>query len=253
MFRKSALTVSSVIIAGILLVGCGLSGGGNSGTPSGNSTPAASTSGACANPLYPVAEGVTWNYTLSGTVNDTLTRKITSVSSTGFEDLDTFGNGTTRTGKWNCDNGALIALDPAAGTSANVQVNSASADFTTTSMSGVTLPAAVNAGDTWSQSTTLEGTMTVNGKQAQAKNEFTSSCTANGSENVSVPAGNFNAMKVTCQVDMTITVTVSGATVPTTLNFTTVSWYAPGAGMVQSIGTGEGFDTTTVLTGYTVP
>jgi DUF3108-like len=247
MSHRKFLVILFFPLAVVMLLACNLSGAVGSGTP------AASASGACTNALYPVAEGVTWNYQLSGTVNDTIVRKINSVSGSGFEDQDTFGSGTTRTGKWNCDSGALTALDPTGGSSANVQVNSSSGDFTTTAMSGVTLPATINAGDTWSQSTTLEGTVTMNGNQAPAKNEFTSHCTVNGNESVSVPAGDFSAMKVTCQTNMIITVTVAGTSIPTPINITSVSWYAPNVGMVKSTGTGQNFDTTTVLTSYTIP
>jgi len=267
MSRRKVLAASFFSLAAVILLACYLSGGVGSGTPaptsegstsaapSGGSTavPAASGSGACANSLYPVVAGVTWNYQLSGTVNDTIVRKINSVSGTGFEDQDTFGSGTTRTGQWNCDAGALIALDPSAGSSANVQTNSSSGEFTTTAMSGVTLPATVNTGDAWSQSVTLEGTVTMNGAQAPAKNEFTNHCTADGNESVSVPAGDFNAMKVTCQTNMIITITIAGTSIPTPVNITSVSWYAPNVGMVKSTGTGANFDTTTVLTSYTIP
>ena len=267
MQHRKFITISLMTFSVFLLLACnpsGSVGSGDSTPPSGESTlavptvestavPAPISSGACANPLYPVATGVTWDYILSGTVNDNFVRKINSVDISGFEDQDTFSTGVTRTGEWKCEDGALIALDPSGGSSANVQLSTASGDFTTTSMSGVTLPAAINAGDTWSQSTTLEGTVTFNTRQADATNDFTNDCTANGNEAISVAAGDFNAMKVTCQTHMVITVSIEGATVPTTIDINTVSWYAPGVGLVKALSTGNGFDTATELTSYVIP
>ena len=267
MQHRKFIATSFMTFSVFLLMACnpsGSVGSGNSTPSSGESTLAAPTaestavpapisSGSCTNPLYPVAAGVTWDYTLSGTVNDTFVRKINSVDMSGFEDQDTFSTGVTRTGEWKCDNGALIALDPSGGSSANVQLSTASGDFTTSSMSGVTLPATINAGDTWSQSTTLEGTVTFNARQADATNDFTNDCTANGNEDISVAAGNFNAMKVTCQTHMVITITIEGASVPTTIDINTISWYAPGVGLVKALSTGNDFDTTTELTSYVIP
>lgn len=68
----------------------------------------------------------------------------------------------------------------------------------------------VNPGDTWTQSTTLEGIETINGVEIPAKNQFSNTCTAIGKESVTVEAGTFDAMHLDCKVDMTITITMNG-------------------------------------------
>ncbi|HTX90302.1 MAG TPA: hypothetical protein VMC09_03710 [Anaerolineales bacterium] len=248
--KKSLFTLLGWSLT-ILLVGCNLpspSGSGSSGGAGGST----SASGPCANSVYPVTVGNTWNYQMSGTTNDTYTRTIQTVDSSGFTDQDTFSNGVSRTGKWNCAAGDLTALDPVGATTANVQFSGNSTDFQTTALTGVTLPAHIQSGDSWNQTLSLHGTVTMHGASAEASSDIAIACTAAGSESLAVPAGSFNAMKVTCQDTLTITVTTAGVTIPTNLNFEADSWYAPGVGWVKTISSGSGLDTTIELTSYTV-
>jgi hypothetical protein len=213
----------------------------------------ASGGGACANPYLPVVSGATWNYKMTGSVSDTFSRSIVSVDGNSFTDQDAFGTGVTRQGKWNCEDGSLTALNPESGGSASVSTENVKVDFQTTAFSGVTLPAQVNPGDAWEQSTTLEGTETVNEMVIPAKNEFTNSCKAVGMESVSVEAGTFDAMRVDCVTDMKITVTVQDQAVDTTIKLNGSSWYAANIGMVKSVSTGQGIDSTIELTSYNIP
>jgi hypothetical protein len=231
----------TILVAG-LLAGCSLPGSGTTVT------------GPCGNPLYPVIAGAQWEYQMTGTTTDTFTRSIVTVSESGFTDQDTFTSGVIRTGEWSCEAGNLINLDPVGSTSANVQTNGLNADFQTTAQSGVTLPASVEAGTTWTQSVSISGTIVVSGIAAEGTNDTSIACTASGMESVTVPAGTFDAMKVICQDSIAITVTTQGITVSVPpINFTTEAWYAPGVGWVKAISSGDGIDTTVTLTSYSLP
>jgi len=224
--------------------------------PSPVPSPASSSaSGACANSLYPVVAGASWTYTTTGgTVVGDYTRSILTVNADGFTDQDIFTSGITRTGEWKCDSGSLIALQPDGGPSGVVQSDNVTAEFHTTAMSGVTLPGIVNAGDTWTQNFTIEGNESINGKSIPAKNETAYSCTAAGTESVTVPAGTFDAVRVDCQADINITITVSGAEVPTHVTTTSTMWYAPGVGTVKSDNVISGAANNTIeLTAYHIP
>jgi len=213
-----------------------------------------STSGACANPLYPVAVGVSWTYSMSSTVVGNFTRSITAVNADGFTDQDVFTSGVTRTGEWKCESGSLIALQPDGGPSGVVQTSSITAEFQTTAMDGVTLPATVDTGTAWTQNFTLEGNQSINGQSVSSKNETAYSCTAGGTESVTVPAGTFNAVRVDCQTEITITISLNGVEVPTSVSTTSTSWYAPGVGMVKSDNVISGAENNTIeLTAYTIP
>jgi hypothetical protein len=209
---------------------------------------------ACTNPYMPIVVGATWNYKLTGPLPDTFTHSILSVDESSFVEQDVFAAGVTRQGTWNCENGNLIALDPPSGASANVSTeNNVSVDFETKDLSGVTIPAAINPADTWSQSLTLEGTQTINGTSFPASNQLTSDCKAVGIESVTVEAGTFDAMRVECQTTMNLSLAMGDVPIQNTLNLTGTNWYAEGVGLVKTLTTELGFDSTTELVSYTIP
>jgi hypothetical protein len=245
-------------ILGISMLACNLGKGpGPTSTtdtsatqaPSGNS----GTSSACDNPLLPIKVGATWTYKFTGGVSDSFTRSILAVDGSGFTDQDVFSSGVTRQGKWNCDSGNLIALDPSQGASASVNTANVSADFQTTELSGVTLPATINPGDTWTQSITLEGNETVNGQTIPAKNQTTNTCTAIGVESITVEAGTFDAMHFECQTSINITITMANTEIPTSINVTSSNWHAANVGMIKTVTTGEGLNSTIELVSYSIP
>lgn len=209
--------------------------------------------GACANPYLPAIVGATWNYKMTGSYPDTFTRSIVSLEDTTFTDQDVFSSGVTRQGKWNCDNGNLIALDPAGGNSASLTTAKLSLDFQTTELSGITLPAVINPGDTWNQSITLEGTQKVGGFEIPARTQTNASCTASGIESVTVEAGTFDAMRFDCQIKVDISFTLNGNENQTTVEVNSNNWHAANIGMVKTIATGAGVNSTIELVSYTIP
>jgi hypothetical protein len=210
-------------------------------------------SGICTNPLLPIKVGATWNYKLTGAVSDTFTRSILNVEASGFTDQDVFGTGVTRQGKWNCDNGNMIALNPSSGVSASVIATNMELDFETTEFSGVTLPAAIHAGDTWAQTATLEGVQSINGTDIPARNQFISTCTAIGPESVTVEAGTFEATRFDCQTDINILITLSDQDIQAPLKFNSSNWYVENIGMVKTTVVGDGLDSTIELVSYNIP
>lgn len=217
-----------------------------------------SANGDCGNILYPVVDGATWNYDVNSNIPTTFTRSISTLTPEGFTDQDIFASGTIRTGQWTCDSGALTALDPGSVTgtdnSANIQTTGLFAEFQTTSMDGVTLPAVVTSGTSWAQNVTLEGTQNIAGQDVYSKSTSTYNCTATGNESVTVPAGTFTAMRVECQTNITITVTMAGVEIPTNITFNSTIWYAPGVGMVKTDSLlSDGTSSSTLLTDYNIP
>ncbi|MBC7876807.1 MAG: hypothetical protein H7Y59_06500 [Anaerolineales bacterium] len=215
--------------------------------------PAGNSSGACANPYLPVIVGATWGYKVTGPVSDTFTRTILSVEPNSFTDQDVFGTGVTRQSKWNCDNGNLTALNPASGVSSSVNTENVTIDFQTTEFSGITLPATINPGDTWSQSATLEGVQTITGIEVPTKNQFTVNCTAIGIETITVEAGTFDAMRFDCPITMNITITMNDSPIQTDLAINSMNWHAQDIGLIKTTTTGTGFDSTIELVSYSIP
>ena len=224
-----------------------------SGSSQPTSQPAAA-SGPCANPLMPVVAGASWTYktTITGLKDGTLTRSVKTVSDTGFTSQDSLGSLTT-SADWKCDAGALIALQPTGGTTATASDANATADLKTTSLDGVTLPASVATGTAWSQTFKLEGNMTIHGTQIPTQEKVNQKCTAGPTESVTVPAGTFNAIRADCDIKIDITMTISGASTPSSIDSQVQIWYAPNVGMVKTSSQVTGMTTTLELTSYTIP
>ena len=247
--------VLSILLIMSSIAACTLPGGtADSPKAAATSTqPAPQTVGQCSNPLQPVIVGAAWTYAISGITTGTFTRSITDVRADGFTDQTTHQGGAATTTEWKCEAGALTALSPAEGLSALFQTEGMNFGLQTTSASGVTIPAIVRPNDSWSQSFTIEGTQPVAGQEAQGKGDFTYVCTAGDSETVIVPAGPFDAVRVGCQINGTITVTVAGLEVPTEIASAATIWYARDVGMVKTENEITSIGHSTIeLTAYTI-
>lgn len=128
------------------------------------------------------------------------------------------------TDAWQCTTGGLVELAGPLG--ATLQSAYGGATMKTLSTTGVTIPSQIKAGDTWGQVSQLEFTSAAQTYQATLTYNFS----AFGNEQVSVPAGTFNAMKV--QVRALTQAVLSGQTVDVTI--TGFEWFAPGVGHVKS-------------------
>jgi hypothetical protein len=223
-------------------------------TDASSAAPAPAGGNPCSNTLYPVVKGANWTYSISGAANDTFTHSIVDVGSDSFTDQDVFGSGVSRTGEWKCKNGALIALSPLTGPSGAVTANNLSASFTTTDMSGVTLPANAQSGDTWSQNFDIEGTQSVNGQDVAAKGKVAFDCTAGAMESANVAAGTFNAQRVDCRINLDVSVNLGGIQIPTSFSGDASMWYAPAVGLVKMDGSIPNIGTTSIeMTAYSIP
>ena len=206
------------------------------------------TAGLCQNPYYPVVAGASWTYQMSGPVGDTFTRSIVNVRENGFDDQDVFSAGVTRQGSWECREGNLISLTPASGPSvaaAGMQMN-----FTVESNTGLTFPADPRPGMEWRQNIVLAGRSEREGQSIEVRGVMDRSCKAVGMERVSVPAGDFEALRVDCSHKMDLS--FSGVPV-SSMTETNASWYARGVGWVKTRGSSDAGVTEIVLLSYTIP
>ena len=113
---------------------------------------------------------------------------------------------------------------------------------------GVSLPRSINIGDTWSQTTELQMTSeSINGT-----GRWIGDLKAVGTENVSVPAGSFDALRI----DGTLQ-SISDPYPDLNLTVQESSWFAPGVGLVKTSGHifGKTADYTyvMVLVSYKIP
>jgi hypothetical protein len=210
-------------------------------TPSAAPTTGPSTGqGACANPLYPIVPNATWTYAGNGQPSGSYsyTDTISEVRPDGFTITSQFDDNLTRTQQWACKPEGLVALQ-LSGAAAVITTEGMSAELETSNVQGVTLPASVAPGDQWTFSLDMHGTQEMSGVTAETTGHVVYNFTAVGTESVTVPAGTFDAMKIEGDLTMDITATVSGIAVPVTVTMHTISWFAPGVGMVRTDTTGD--------------
>lgn len=216
--------------------------------------------GACANPLYPVVQGATHVY--SSTTTDlgtsSFTQTITEVRADGFTLTSQFDE-LTLIQEWSCSAEGIAALDYAGGSSAALSTSGLNGQFETTDMTGVTLPASLAPGATWSQTFTIAGTMDMGeAGEIPATGGASIDFEAIGLESVTVPAGSFNAMRIESHTIFTIQITMQGVEIPVTYEGDAVSWYVEGIGWVKTddvaiVEGAEPINTIIEMQSYTIP
>jgi hypothetical protein len=266
--RKPLATLSLVFV--LLLSACGGQSEPGTGYQGGGVAPIAETtqpsSGgaqgaeACANPYYPAVQGASHVY--AGTSSDvgafSFTQTISEVRADGFTLTSQFDE-LTLSQEWSCGPDGIALLDYAGGGAAAIHTTGLQGTFTTTDMSGVTLPANVSAGSTWNQAFSLEAVLDMGeAGEASGTGSATIDYQAIGFEPVTVPAGTFDAMRVESTLSTNIEATFAGLTVPVMLTTHTVSWFVEGIGRVKAeeTATFEGAEpmvTTIELQSYLIP
>lgn len=190
--------------------------------------------GACANPYYPVKAGATWSYQSTGSIAGTykFTDTISDVQPNGFT-LTTQFDKLTRTQEWSCDDDGLKALELGGG----LEMQNMNLQVETQNATGVSYPKIINVGDQWDYTLDFTGKMTIGGNAGEAKGSETVHYTAIGMENVTVPAGTFDALKIQGVTTLNVSVTYQGLTIPVAFTSTYDSWLVKDVGMVKSQGT----------------
>ncbi|MBI3163580.1 MAG: hypothetical protein IPG44_14960 [Anaerolineales bacterium] len=216
--------------------------------------------GLCDNALYPVRQGAAWTYQSTGSPSGdfSYTDTITEVRADGFT-LSTQFTGLTRTQEWICETGGLKALQMGgAGAAASVSTQGTTAEFTTSDVTGISLPREITPGMQWQYSLTMTGVTAMPGDQnAQSSGTFNLTMQEMGKETVSVPAGTFEAVKFQAASLIQLTADFQGVQVPVTMNGSSLVWYAPGVGFIKSVENsdfgGTPYTSTTELQTYGIP
>lgn len=191
----------------------------------------------CAHPYYPVRAGAAWTYQSTGTPADDyrFTDTITSLRDDGFT-LTSEYEKFTRTQEWACSPEGLSAMELGGPIVAALQSQSIQLDPGLLDTSGITFPHDIAAGDAWQRTLEFAGDMTIAGEAGTASGTAQVNFSAIGIEHVSVPAGDFNAMKIQADSLVDLNVTYEGLTVPVTYTATYTYWFAPDVGWVKATG-----------------
>ncbi len=212
----------------------------------------------CANQYYPVREGATWTYQSTGSLADDyrFTDTITFVRDDGFT-LTTEYEKFTRTQEWACTPEGLLALQLGGPVVAALQSQAIHLNLELKNVSGITFPHEIVAGSTWQHNLEFQGDMDIAGEEGTASGTAQANFNTLGIENVSVPAGDFEAMKIQVDTLVNLDVTYEGLTVPIAYTASYTYWFASDVGWVKANGgasiSGQSFNENIELQTYNIP
>jgi hypothetical protein len=269
------VVLAALVLAALVLAACSgtspsgtastaTSGGASAAPTAGEATSGGAASGAsaepasgrCANDYQPVAEGDTWTYAMHGSGGESeYTDTVTSASSSSFTITSDFGDVEKDT-TWSCARDGLVALQYGGGASGSLTARQLSASFRTTTVTGVTIPASIDPGDSWEQSYELKGAIDLGGAKAVVTGSVVERFNAGNVVDVTVQAGTFRAIAIDTSVTLDLQTTVAGTNTPVRMDFTGRTYLAEGVGMVKSTSAaslfGQKFSTTIELGTYSV-
>jgi len=223
----------------------------------GTSTPAAGQN-LCTNVYYPVRQGATWTYKSTGgpAGEYSFTDTISAVRADGFT-LSTQIGELTRTQEWTCTSEGLTALQLGGAPAAMLNSQNIAPDLDISNATGLTFPSQINPGSQWQQNMDVAGNVTAFNEQAEATGNVQMSFNAVENENVTVPAGTFETLKVEVDVTLNVNATYEGITLPVSFMGNYTYWFAPNVGWVKASGAGNvlgnSFSDTTELQSYNIP
>jgi len=250
---KRRLAVSLALLAGLLLVGAGCGKKAAAPLPA-EQAPAAPASGtdttappleqpapvqpqassdACDHPYYPLKNGYEIDYEITGPASAGLKITVSGVSA-GHAKLDTV---ITYMGSHALSQDLICGADGSIKTNTYMDMASAFGSpfkATTKSVSGEVMPKELKTGDKWTlrydteldmSSLKMPNVTTMAGYVEQTNEVI-------GEEKVSVPAGDFAAIKV--RSDSFSHYSVTAASPPTETKSTSFQWYVRGVGLVKN-------------------
>lgn len=226
--------------------------------PPAGQTTSDTVSALCDNSLFPVKQNASWAYYSSGGPNGDFayTDTITSLTQNGFVLTSQFP-ALSLTQNWICAPEGYIAQQLGGGTTASISMQNMITDFKTLQVSGVSLPRTITTGMQWQYNLSMVGAVAMPGEQTQSPGTFALTMQELGAENITVPAGTFDATKIQATFTANIDVDFEGSPIRYTVNGTSLLWYVPGVGFAKSIEnidfSGSSFTSTTELQSYNIP
>jgi hypothetical protein len=243
MLASSKLLLVAIVVAALLfaaaLVGCTPEAdesdtGGDATSATGSTEDEAAEGGAdtiCDHPYFPVSDGVVLTYSQEAPGAATeMTQEFEVLSEDTFYVHQTVsGEGAVLTadGEWSCTDEGLVQTSKIA-----LDVSVPGIEFSDLEFSGVTLPSAEEfvEGARWQSTYSAAGTAEVSEVAVAYDVEIVQDNTLMRFEEVTVPAGTYEAARV--ESTETLSLTANGTALPETVGRTT-TWYAEGVGIVK--------------------
>lgn len=202
----------------------------------GNSAPALVTSELCTNQYWPIKDESRWAYNSTGSPAGEyefglLVRR---VQADGFLAGATFKKKLGRQ-QWMCLPEGLVPLDIVTNNATSILAIRQFQDVKMTNLVGVYLPVTIVPGQAWSFEFDFTATQMEEGTPLPVTGHIKYEFSAGNNENVTVPAGSYDALPIVNK--STITFTVNGVENSVESNYT--YWYAADVGWVKATGSGQ--------------
>jgi hypothetical protein len=212
---------------------------------------APTTVGLCSNPFRPVSPSAHWQYRATGfasTTPVTYTVTLSNLTDNSFIEHYALQDAAFDV-QWQCSNEGLRAA-PAANVFVSGQMPF---QLDAVTSSGVTLAPADrwSTGATWSSAYDVRGQATLNGMTVTGTGTVNIQDQVLDQEQVTVPAGTFQAWRVDSTIRISLTGSSGGTSVPVVFSFTRSSWYASNAGLVKMVLNLDSQPATTELVAFT--
>jgi len=241
---------SAAVLAFLMLAACASAQSPTSTAPTGPETGASGASGAepaasCDNAYFPVVEGASWSYRVEsqGGPGSRYEDTVTSVDEEGFV-ITTRFPGLEKESRWSCTAGGLVSLSFGGGPSVSLTTLGSETSFDTQDVAGVTIPSAVEPGDTWRQTFRIHGEGFISDEiTATTDGTVRIAFEAIGVEDVSVPAGSFSTLRIDMHVRLAFEIDMGSGSVPFNSTVEGSSWFAEDFGMVMATSEGDIADT----------
>jgi hypothetical protein len=137
-----------------------------------------------------------------------------------------------------------VSLAFGGGPSVSLTTLGSETSFDTSDVAGVTIPTAIEPGDTWRQSFLIHGEGFISDEMtATTDGTVRIAFEAIGTDEVAVPAGTFSALRIDMHVRLQLEIDTGGGAVPFHSTVDGSSWFAQGVGMVKAANEGDIGDT----------
>ena len=220
-----------------------------------NSAPTVTTSELCANPYWPIKDASRWAYTSTGSPAGEYEFgvKIRDVRVDGFTVAASFKK-TPSQQEWICLPEGLAPVSMITNNATSILAFRQFQDVRLSNVVGVYLPVSIVPGQVWSFEFDFTATQVAEGVSTPVSGHIKYDFTANNNENVTVPAGSYDALPIVVVSTIKYTVTDAAGPVENDLTSTYTYWYVANVGWVKGSGSGKlgglEFFETLELTGY---
>lgn len=197
------------------------------------------------NPYFPAVTGASWTYSVAG---DSYTQTIVEATAENMiVRMEMPGQEPVEAEYLCTEDGILMS-----GLTGDLLDDlDASADVEVISMEGVTYPYDLEPGYNWQSEVVMQMQMVVEGMSVDSTTTVKSDSTAIGVESVTVPAGTFDAMRISEQSEVVMEMTMMGMSMPLPgITTSSETWLTEGIGMVLLV---DEDGSRTELLSYTMP